>query len=277
MCDERDEELEALRAIYEDHISIAARGVDCIVTTEVLIAEDAEPICVECRLQLQLPPDYPGASPGASLAMLRVDAVLDLKSSVTPPGVTVLDPRGLSDRQHAEIEAALRAEAELLEGCQMVYALVERAKALLAEHETPEGDCCICAEPLAARPYMRTQCYHAFHKDCFAHWHVTKAAEAPPLVDHRAIQREAPAAMPTAPVGSAVPCPICRLSIDASRVLPQVMAELQAVEGSAWLAGGPGDMPGIPRHVLVEAADRKSAMERQAASIQANRKPHTVQ
>ena len=40
-------------------------------------------------------------------------------------------------------------------------------------YESPEGECCICGEAVAARAYMRTQCYHAFHK-------VTLSLSVPP-------------------------------------------------------------------------------------------------
>jgi len=149
----------------------------------------------------------------------------------------------------------------------MVYALVEKTKELLGENETPEGDCCICADPLADGPHMhmRTQCYHAFHKNCFAHWHVQKASEAPPAVDHRTIQRDAPTATAAAAPTCSVPCPICRLPIEPDLVLPQVSAELAAAgAGSPWLEGSLGGVS-VPAEVAAECLERAASMERQGA------------
>jgi hypothetical protein len=51
-----EEELEALVAIFGDAVSLTrAEGGSCVVETEVLHADDAEGIAVNCKLQLDLP------------------------------------------------------------------------------------------------------------------------------------------------------------------------------------------------------------------------------
>lgn len=169
--EELEFELEALRATYDDvEVAVgseaggdgsrssdktgAAAAAAAVVTVPVAPRGcSPEQQFVAARLQLRVPPSYPGDAPAAALA----------------------DARGLGDARVAQLQAALAAEAAALAGELSLGHLVETALDLLTEHNRPEGLCAFCLEPLPppANPaapgqgqqhaLLRLQCYHCFH------------------------------------------------------------------------------------------------------------------
>lgn len=110
----------------------AARGAD---------GAAAAPAAVEIDL----------APRGARQAFVSARLRLDFENSAypeAPPGIQILEPRGLGDARLAAAYDKLRSEAADLAGGPAVGRLVELAEEILSDYNTPEGEFCA------------SQCFH---------------------------------------------------------------------------------------------------------------------
>lgn len=121
-AEEQQMELQALEAIYMDDFKrIEGAGLpsfDLKLQPETGGGDDVNHVAVTLRVTYT--PTYPESSPGISVRRIK----------------------GLEDSLIQELEGLLRdaAGTEELLGTAMVYPLVERAQAWLAEHNIPERD-----------------------------------------------------------------------------------------------------------------------------------------
>ncbi|NXT83119.1 RNF25 ligase, partial [Zapornia atra] len=154
------------------------------ITLHPATAEDQDSQYVCFTLVLSVPPQYPNKA----------------------PGISIRNPRGLSDEQIQKISQTLRSVAEARLGTEVLYELIEKGKEILTDNNIPHGQCVICLYGFQEREaFTKTQCYHYFHSHCLARYAQHMEEEILMQQEERE-QHLAPA--PKQEVG--VQCPVCR-------------------------------------------------------------------
>ncbi|CAB4025316.1 E3 ubiquitin- ligase RNF25 isoform X1, partial [Paramuricea clavata] len=109
------------------------------------------------------------------------------------PGISIKNPRGLSDAHVTSIQDNLVALAEEKIGSPMLYDLIEYAKECLSDNNIPSCPCVICLEHFGREEkFVKTECYHYFHAACLANY-----------VDHFLTENG----------NTMIVCPMCRLEM----------------------------------------------------------------
>ncbi|XP_018619938.1 E3 ubiquitin-protein ligase RNF25 [Scleropages formosus] len=145
-------EIEVLESIYLEELSVSTSSTGDVEVSVVLYpstAEDALSQFVRLTLALTLDSQYP----------------------TTPPTISVLHPRGLSDDKLLSVQQCLQAEAQLCLGGPALYQLIEKAKEILTESNIPHGNCVICLYGFKEEEvFTKTSCYHYFHSYCLGRY-----------------------------------------------------------------------------------------------------------
>ena len=111
------------------------------------------------------------------------------------PGISIKNPRGLSDAHVVSIQENLLALAKEKIGSPMLYDLIEYAKECLSDNNIPSCPCVICLEHFEHKEkFVKTECYHYFHAVCLSNY-----------VDHFLSVNEE---------DKTIVCPMCRLEIE---------------------------------------------------------------
>ncbi|XP_074729555.1 E3 ubiquitin-protein ligase RNF25 isoform X2 [Strix uralensis] len=182
-------EVEVLESIYLEELRVArGRGRwepwEISITLHPATAQDQDSQYVCFTLVLSVPPQYPNKA----------------------PGISIRNPRGLSDEQIQKISQTLRSVAEARLGTEVLYELIEKGKEILTDNNIPHGQCVICLYGFQEREaFTKTQCYHYFHSHCLARY--AQHMEEEILVQQEEREQHL-APSPKQEVG--VQCPVCR-------------------------------------------------------------------
>uniref|UniRef100_A0A3Q3XDN0 RWD domain-containing protein n=1 Tax=Mola mola TaxID=94237 RepID=A0A3Q3XDN0_MOLML len=77
----------------------------------------------------------------AQFVRLTLTLTLDQQYPLSPPAISIHNPRGLSDDK---LSRCLQLEAQSCLGSAVLYQLIEKAKEILTESNIPHGNCVIC-------------------------------------------------------------------------------------------------------------------------------------
>ena len=158
--DEVEEEIEALRSIYsEEEIQVVKKNNENVrevfVNLKPLTGGDEDQVLVECTLKMVLPDNYPDTQEG--------------------PEITVLNTKGLSDKDVKKIVGNLNRDIQEYLGEPMLPLLCNSCQELLTDFN--HADCSICLDALGSGDMcgFRTACYHTFHSACISEWYLRRA------------------------------------------------------------------------------------------------------
>lgn len=150
-CDVQSE-IEVLQSIYLDELQVDTRedrGWEVSLDLYPSTAEDSVSQFVRLTLTLSLDQQYPSSS----------------------PGISIRNPRGLSDDKLSSVQKCLQLEAQSCLGSPMLYQLIEKAKEILTESNIPHGNCVICLYGFKeGETFTKTSCYHYFHSHCLGRY-----------------------------------------------------------------------------------------------------------
>ncbi|KAG7267935.1 hypothetical protein CRUP_017001, partial [Coryphaenoides rupestris] len=193
-------EIEVLQSIYVDelHVANTCDGWEVSLVLYPSTAEDSVSQFVRLTLKLTLDQQYP----------------------ISPPSISIHNPRGLSDDMLSSVRSCLQTEAESCLGSPVLYQLIEKGKEILTESNIPHGNCVICLYGFKeGEAFTKTSCYHYFHSHCLGRY-VTHSEEE---VRRREKEQEQDKTRHRADHQQelAVVCPVCRepLTYDAGELL----------------------------------------------------------
>ncbi|XP_047426977.1 E3 ubiquitin-protein ligase RNF25 [Mugil cephalus] len=145
-------EIEVLQSIYLDELLVKRRedgGWEVSLVLYPSTAEDAVSQFVRLTLTLSLDQQYP----------------------LSPPDISIQNPRGLSDDKLSSVQKCLQVEAQSCLGSPVLYQLIEKAKEILTESNIPHGNCVICLYDFKeGETFTKTSCYHYFHSHCLGRY-----------------------------------------------------------------------------------------------------------
>ncbi|CAH1800576.1 unnamed protein product [Owenia fusiformis] len=148
-------EVEVLEEIYLDDIKI-----------EKADTENGLP----CTINVIL---HPATGDDISAKYVCLTLCISLSESYPhiAPNITVKNPRGLGDDDLIQISTSLSSLANERLGEPMLYELIELAKECLTAENLPKCHCAICLEDFSeGDSFIKTPCYHYFHKSCLARY-----------------------------------------------------------------------------------------------------------
>ncbi|XP_059412925.1 E3 ubiquitin-protein ligase RNF25-like [Carassius carassius] len=182
-------EIEVLQSIYLDELSVDQRDEGGWTVSLVLYPSTAE----DCLSQF-----------------VRLTLTMDLDSQYpySSPGISIHNPRGLSDDKLLSLQRSVQMEAESCIGTAVLYQLIERAKEILTESNIPHGNCVICLYGFKeGEVFTKTSCYHYFHSHCLGRYITHSEME---LKDRERELEEDKTRDRTEEQELAVVCPVCR-------------------------------------------------------------------
>ncbi|XP_028842560.1 E3 ubiquitin-protein ligase RNF25 isoform X2 [Denticeps clupeoides] len=204
-------EMEVLQSIYLDELKVAQRENGHWEVSLVL---------------------YPSTGEDALSQFVRLTLMLTLDSQypLSPPSITIRNPRGLSDNKLLSVQRSLQVEAESCPGSPVLYQLIERAKEILTESNVPHGNCVICLYGFKeGEAFTKTHCYHYFHSHCLGRYIRHSETE---LKEREREQEEDKSRGREYEEELAVVCPVCRepLTYDVDALLTSPAPHLPKVE-----------------------------------------------
>ncbi|XP_030592384.1 LOW QUALITY PROTEIN: E3 ubiquitin-protein ligase RNF25 [Archocentrus centrarchus] len=207
-------EIEVLQSIYLDELQVDRRedrGWEVSLVLYPSTAEDSVSQFVRLTLTLTLDQQYPSSS----------------------PGISIHNPRGLSDDKLSSVRKCLQLEAQSCLGSPMLYQLIEKAKEILTESNIPHGNCVICLYGFKeGEMFTKTSCYHYFHSHCLGRYVSHSEQE---LQQREKELEEDKTRDQTDYQELAVVCPVCRepLTYDVNQLLSSPAPRLPELDEAA--------------------------------------------
>ena len=100
---------------------------------------------VTFTLELLLPPSYPDEL----------------------PKITFRNPRGLSEDNLTSLALRMNKKCEEIQGCSMIFELIDMGKEFLTAHNLPASECPICLLTFTELDvFFRPSCFHHVHSFC---------------------------------------------------------------------------------------------------------------
>ncbi|XP_028400290.1 uncharacterized protein LOC114523531 [Dendronephthya gigantea] len=147
------EEIELLQAIYVHEIELSGL--------------DERPIVVN----LFLHPSTGDDDHNSKYVCLNLCLSICGEYPFQSPGISIKNPRGISDAHLSSIHENLIALAKEKIGSPMLYDLIEYTKECLSDNNVPSCPCVICLEHFGKEEnFVKTECYHYFHSVCLANY-----------------------------------------------------------------------------------------------------------
>eukprot|EP00931_Biecheleriopsis_adriatica_P099342 TRINITY_DN7379_c0_g1_i1.p1 TRINITY_DN7379_c0_g1~~TRINITY_DN7379_c0_g1_i1.p1 ORF type:complete len:384 (+),score=64.00 TRINITY_DN7379_c0_g1_i1:71-1153(+) len=237
MCDELDDEIELLTAMYsEDELTVERIGAGAKISAKLLpfTAGNTHMQLSCCELHAHIGEAYPQVAP-----------CIELGSS-----------RGLSDAAHSLILARLQASAEEYIGQPMISMLLESGRDLLTEVNGCDSECSICLTAIQediSMQVVRLPCFHAFHRSC--------------LIDYcrSELDRKLSLMSPESVAEVNILCPECRGEIQWQSFAELERAEQTLIESKAPRKGYAVETPGTAAELILADREQRS-VEKQCTS-----------
>ncbi|KAI1884805.1 hypothetical protein AGOR_G00230280 [Albula goreensis] len=145
-------EIEVLQSIYLEELRVNQKS-----GREWAVSIDLHPSTAEDSL--------------SQFVRLTLTLTLDSQYPLSPPLISIHNPRGLSDDKLLSVQQCLVEEAQAYLGAPVLYQLIEKAKEILTESNIPHGNCVICLYGFKeGEVFTKTSCYHYFHSHCLGRY-----------------------------------------------------------------------------------------------------------
>jgi len=148
------EEVQLLEAMFLDEFKLDKELRQIGVELKPNTGMDDSKIFVQCKLVITLSPKYPKEIPTLSITNYK----------------------GMQEDNVQAMLKILHEKAKLMIGSPMIFEILELGKEILTANNIPKSDCIICLNDFNAEstlPFMKTHCFHYFHKLCLARWYLS--------------------------------------------------------------------------------------------------------
>ncbi|KAG9342955.1 hypothetical protein JZ751_015171 [Albula glossodonta] len=206
-------EIEVLQSIYLEELRVNQKS-----GREWAVSIDLHPSTAEDSL--------------SQFVRLTLTLTLDSQYPLSPPLISIHNPRGLSDDKLLSVQQCLVEEAQAYLGAPVLYQLIEKAKEILTESNIPHGNCVICLYGFKeGEVFTKTSCYHYFHSHCLGRY--VSHAEDELKEREKELQEDKTRGKMEGEELSVV-CPVCRepLTYDLQDLLNSPAPRFSKVEGT---------------------------------------------